>query len=76
MFVGQIMMQGYMEDPSICFAAVGDANSDQAPLQITEFAEGSAIDNQLSKLWLEGGGGGQHYETYELAAYFFANHCQ
>jgi len=26
----------------------------------------------LAKLWLEGGGGGQNYETYELAAYFYA----
>lgn len=56
--------------------AVGDANSDQAPLQVTEFAEGTDIDSQLAKLWLEGGGGGQNYETYELAAYYLAKKCE
>lgn len=75
MFYGQIMIQNYLSDPSISFAAIGDSRCDEAPLQITEFAQGSAIDDWISKLWLEGGGGAQHYETYELAAYYYAKHC-
>lgn len=75
MFYGQIMMKNYVEDPALSFAGVGDANCDTAPLQVTEFAQGSAIDDFISKLWLEGGGGGQNYETYELAAYFYSNRC-
>jgi len=71
MFYGQIMMQGYLEDPAICFAAVGDANSDEAPLQVGEFCQGANLDDWIAKLWLEGGGGGQNHETYELAAHFF-----
>jgi len=72
MFYGQIMMQGYLEDPSICFLGVGDANSDEAPLQVGEFCQGAALDNWIAKLWLEGKGGGQNHETYELAGYFAA----
>lgn len=73
MLFGQLMLQNYLDDPAICFAAVGDANSDQAPLQVCEFAQGAALDDWVSKLWLEGGGGGQNHETYELAGYFFQN---
>ena len=71
MFYGQIMMQGYLDDPAVCFAAVGDANSDDGPLQVGEFCQGRKLDDWLSKLWLEGKGGGQDHETYELGAWFF-----
>eukprot|EP00771_Trimastix_marina_P000162 gnl/Trimastix_PCT/1170.p1 GENE.gnl/Trimastix_PCT/1170~~gnl/Trimastix_PCT/1170.p1 ORF type:complete len:428 (-),score=135.74 gnl/Trimastix_PCT/1170:243-1526(-) len=76
MFYGQILMQGYLADPALCFAAIGDANSDVAPLQVTDFAQGAEIDEWIGKLWLEGKGGGQNMETYELGAYYFARHCE
>jgi hypothetical protein len=72
MFYGQIMMQGYLEDPAISFAAVGDAYTDAAPLQVCDFAQGTTLDEWLQRLWLEGGGGGQAHESYELAAYYYA----
>ena len=34
MLFGQLMLQNYLPDPAICFSAVGDANSDEAPLQV------------------------------------------
>lgn len=71
MFYGQIMIQGYLEDPAISFAAIGDAIYDRAPLQVTEFAQGVGIDDQLKKIWLEGGGGPNSFESYELAAYYY-----
>jgi hypothetical protein len=71
MFYGQIMMQNYLQEPAISFCAVGDYTSDEAPLQITEFKQGSEIDSSLAKMYLEGGGGGTHFESYELAAYFY-----
>jgi hypothetical protein len=40
MFYGQIMMQGYLTDPALSVCGVGDANSDNAPLQIGEFGQG------------------------------------
>lgn len=75
LFYGQLIMQGYLTDPEISFAAIGDATSDRCPLQISDFAQGSAIDTQLAKLYLEGNGGGQTYESYELAAFYYANRC-
>ena len=59
----------------ICFGAIGDAYSDSAPLQITDFAEGAELDENINSIYCEGGGGGQSRETYELAAYYFLNHC-
>eukprot|EP00771_Trimastix_marina_P002773 gnl/Trimastix_PCT/393.p1 GENE.gnl/Trimastix_PCT/393~~gnl/Trimastix_PCT/393.p1 ORF type:complete len:286 (-),score=84.13 gnl/Trimastix_PCT/393:545-1402(-) len=75
MFFGQLMMQGYLADPELCFAAVGDAFTDSGPLQVTDFAKGTSIDSELGKLWLEGNGGGQSFESYELAAFYFAHRC-
>lgn len=74
MFYGQLRSKGYLDDPAISFAGVGDSHTDKAPLQIAEFRQGSALDNEISNLFLEGGGGGQHYESYELAAYFYDKH--
>ncbi|MHA1301434.1 MAG: hypothetical protein ACTSO9_18590 [Candidatus Helarchaeota archaeon] len=63
------------ESFEISFAAIGDAYSDDAPLQITDFAEGEELDENIKSLYPEGGGGGQTRETYELAAYYYLTHC-
>jgi len=77
MLYGQLMMQGYLEDPAISFAAIGDATSgDRAPLQVCDFASGTEIDAWLTKLWLEEGGGGTGRESYELAAFFYARRTE
>jgi len=76
MFYGQLIMKNYCEDPSLSFAAVGDLNCDEAPIQVTPFSQGAAIDSVLAKIWLEGGGGGQNYESYEMAAYFYGTRCE
>ncbi|MDO4543177.1 MAG: hypothetical protein Q4C01_01380 [Clostridia bacterium] len=70
MLYGQIEQQGYLEDFDISVCAVGDAYCDRYPLQVADFAKGAAIDDWLSQLVLEGGGGGQFCESYELAAYY------
>jgi hypothetical protein len=74
MFYGQIMTQKYLSDPSISFCAIGDGVYDKAPLQVAEFGQGMEIDQLIAKLWLEGGGGGNGKESYELAAYFYDRH--
>lgn len=71
MFYGQVMMQGYLSDPSISFCAIGDATCDQAPLQTTDFGQGLQLDQLLSKIFLEGGGGPGSEESYELSAYTY-----
>ena len=70
MFYGQIEQKGYLEDFDIAFCAVGDAYTDSYPLQISQFAKGIELDSWLEKLILEGCGGGQEKESYELAAYY------
>lgn len=70
MFYGQIEQKGYLKDFEISICAVGDMNSDDYPLQIADFSKGIEIDNWLKKLVLEGCGGGQRCETYEMAAYY------
>lgn len=76
MLFGQILMQGYLEDPAISFAAIGDATCDQAPLQVCDFASGTELDKWLTKIWLEEGGGGTGRESYELAAWFYARRAE
>lgn len=62
-------------DPQVLFMAVGDAYCDAAPLQVGQFESADKeMDQWLTWLYLEGGGGGQDTESYELAMYFLARH--
>ncbi len=62
----------YLADPAILVGGIGDATCDVAPLQIGQFESGNEIDDDLGRLFLEGGGGGQRTESYELALYSLA----
>jgi len=66
--------RGYLRHPQLLFGAVGDAYTDAVPLQIGQFESGLEMDDDLGKIYLEGGGGGQVHESYELALYFCARH--
>ncbi|GAA4229750.1 hypothetical protein GCM10022254_22900 [Actinomadura meridiana] len=72
--LGLLLRKGYVEHPHILFGAVGDATCDRAPLQIGQFEADNRMDDDLGKILLEGGGGGQMRESYELALYFMARH--
>jgi hypothetical protein len=69
-----LIQKGFVDHPQILFGAVGDAYCDRVPLQIGQFESGLEMDDDLGKIYLEGGGGGQIHETYELAMYFMARH--
>lgn len=71
---GLLQRKGYVEHPQLLFGAIGDATCDQVPLQIGQFESDNRMDSQLASIVLEGGGGGQKTESYELAAYFMARH--
>lgn len=58
------------QDMEIGFGAVGDAFSDEYPLQVRPFSKGLDLKEQLAQLVIEGGGGGQYRESYELAALY------
>lgn len=68
--MGMLVRKGFLQDPQVCFGAVGDAYCDNAPLQVGQFEAGLEMDDDLGKIFLEGGGGGQNTETYELGMYF------
>ncbi len=63
-------------DPQIQFVAIGDARmGDQGPLQVGQFeSTAELINRDLTRLWLEGRGGGNDRESYELALYLAAYH--
>ncbi|GAA1794635.1 hypothetical protein GCM10009682_15460 [Luedemannella flava] len=72
--LGLLLRKGYVEDPHIMFGAIGDATCDRAPLQVGQFESDNRMDEDLGRILLEGGGGGQQTESYELAMYFMARH--
>lgn len=62
-------------DPQVMFMAIGDATSDDAPLQVGQFeTTAELMDQWLTWSYLEGGGGGSSSESYELAFYVLAQH--
>ncbi|OAA26876.1 hypothetical protein UG55_101156 [Frankia sp. EI5c] len=71
---GLLLRKGYVRHPQILFGGIGDATCDQVPLQIGQFESDNRMDSQLGAMMLEGGGGGQKRESYELAMYFMARH--
>ncbi len=70
----ELLDQKPIPDPHVMFQAVGDANCDQAPLQVSQFEADNRIVEQLTKIWLEHGGGGNNFESYNLPWYFAARH--
>lgn len=69
----RLVENGWVTDPQVLIAAIGDAVSDSAPLQIGQFESGLEMDMWLTRLWLEGRGG-DWPESYALAHWFAARH--
>nr|WP_250808106.1 hypothetical protein [Neorhizobium tomejilense] len=66
-----IQAEKQIGDPHVMVMAIGDAYSDTAPLQVTQFEADIRIADQTSQLWIEKGGGINSGESYPLA-YLFA----
>ena len=71
--MAQLVENAWVTDPQILIAAIGDAVSDRAPLQIGQFESGLEMDMWLTRLWIEGRGG-DIPESYTLAHWFAAHH--
>lgn len=63
-------------DPQVMVLAIGDATQwDSAPLQGGQFeADVDASKTWLEKIYIEGAGGGNDFESYDLPVYFAAFH--
>ncbi|MBE7639982.1 hypothetical protein GUB10_06525 [Salegentibacter sp. BLCTC] len=74
--IGSLMEAG-IEHPQVLFMGLGDFVYDTAPLQVGQF-ESSAelLDRWLTRVYLEGGGGGNNQEGYNLAHLFAARHTE
>jgi len=59
-------------DPHVMLMGIGDVLFDSAPLQVTQFEADIRIADQLKRIYLEQGGGGNGYESYILAWLFAA----
>ena len=66
----RIIEEKPVDDPHLMFMAVGDIRSDVGPLQVSQFETDIRIIDQLRNIWLEGRGGGNHTESYDLPWYF------
>ena len=74
----EIMTELYKTNTNVefCVMGIGDLACDDAPLQITQFESDIRILDQTTKLFFEGGGGGNGWESYTQAWYFGLNRCK
>ena len=64
-----------VKDVEFLIMAIGDLAYDSAPIQASQFESDIRIAEQLDKVYFEGGGGGNAYESYTAAWYFGLKHC-
>lgn len=65
-----------VKDVEFCIMGIGDFAYDDAPLQVSQFESDIRIAEQMDKIWFEGCGGGNSYESYTGAWYFGTKHCK
>ncbi len=71
--MGELLSRKPISDPQMMFIAIGDADAgDRAPCQATQFEVDMKIAEQLAEVFVEGHGGNNGYENYELPYYFAA----
>lgn len=61
-------------DVEFCVMGIGDFAYDDAPTQASQFESDIRIAEQLDKIYVERGGGGNDYESYTSAWYFGIRH--
>lgn len=69
----ELLSRKPVSDPHLMVMAVGDVTCDRAPLQCTQFEADITIATQLEEIYIEGGGGGNRWESYNLPWYFAAD---
>lgn len=65
-----------VKDVEFLVMGIGDLAYDDAPIQASQFESDIRIAEQLDKVYFEGGGGGNTYESYTAAWYFGLHHTK
>ena len=65
-----------VKDVEFLMMGIGDLAYDDAPIQASQFESDVRIFDQTSKIYFEGGGGGNAYESYTAAWYFGLNNTK
>ena len=65
-----------VEDVEFMVMGIGDLYCDDASIQASQFESDIRIAEQLDKIYFEGGGGGNGYESYTAAWYFGLYNCE
>ena len=63
-------LYGKVKDVEFLMMGIGDLACDDAPIQASQFESDIRILDQTTKIYFEGGGGGNSYESYTAAWYF------
>lgn len=76
--LNRIMTSLYDEitDVEFLIMGIGDLAYDKAPIQASQFESDVRIAENLDKIYMEHGGGGNFYESYTAAWYFGLNHTK
>ena len=76
--LGNIVADLYskFKDIQIMVMGIGDLAYDNAPIQISQFESDVRIAEWLDKIYREGGGGGNAYESYTAAWYMGLKHTK
>ena len=71
------LLDSGVNDAQVCFIGVGDCYCDNAPIQCGQFESSDELmEKWLQKVYLEGGGGANPGESYNLAWYFASRHTE
>lgn len=63
-------------DVEFLSAAIGDFSYDRSPFQAGQFESDIRVAEQVDKIYFEGGGGGNYWESYTAAWYFGLHHTK
>ena len=71
------VMEKGVEHAQVCFLGIGDHYSDSVPIQVGQFETSDELTEKwLKAIYIEGCGGGNDGESYQLAWYFAAFHTK
>lgn len=73
----KLTLDGFCEDPAVLFASFNDNRNGHGghPLQVGQFESGLEVDDDLTRLPLQGGGGGTMEENSEMLIYWASRHA-